>query len=95
MSPVDMAFVVDEHYGTFEGRRSRPGLTGFLLFVALRGEGRGPPEVRVELMAPTRLGPGRVDGAVPRRQRWPRPVSQLVLARSWASRTVSRESAAK
>ena len=29
---------------------------GFLLFAALRGEGRGPPEVRVELMAPTRLG---------------------------------------
>jgi uncharacterized protein (TIGR02588 family) len=31
-------------------------LAGFLLIAALRGEGRGPPEVRVELMAPIRLG---------------------------------------
>lgn len=31
-------------------------LMGFLLVAALRGEGRGPPEVRVETAAPARLG---------------------------------------
>jgi uncharacterized protein (TIGR02588 family) len=34
------------------------GLVGFLLFSAVRGEGRGHPAVGVELMEPARLGQG-------------------------------------
>ncbi|HEX6014966.1 MAG TPA: hypothetical protein VFY87_24845 [Geminicoccaceae bacterium] len=34
------------------------GLVGFLLFSAVRGEGRGHPAVSVELMAPARLDRG-------------------------------------
>jgi uncharacterized protein (TIGR02588 family) len=54
-------------------------LAGFLLFAALRGEGRGPPEVRVELMAPIQLG--QTGWMVPFRavNSGQAPASQLVL----------------
>lgn len=35
-------------------------LIGYFALAALRGDGRGQPEVRVELEAPARIGPGWV-----------------------------------